>query len=94
MIGTLDPFVEDESKKSYKCGPVYFYEAKAGSVLADHSHEMAETLWIIEGSGEITIDEETEIFEAPCVIKIKASVYHKFMPKTDVKFIEHRHKVE
>lgn len=90
MIKPWQPFAKDEQKTAYKAGPVYFYEAKAGAVLADHAHKNAETLWIIEGSGQILIGNKTAEFEAPCIIEVPANVYHKFMPGTDVKFIEQR----
>lgn len=91
MKNDLKPFVDDDQKKGYETGPVYYYEAKAGAVLADHTHETAETLWVIEGNGKIQIDDKTDEFEAVCRINIPANAYHKFEATTDVKFIELRH---
>jgi quercetin dioxygenase-like cupin family protein len=91
-IEPLKPIKQNESRTTYECGPVFYITAKAGGVLADHTHEEAETLWVLEGKGRIQVGEETTEFEAPCILKIPASVYHKFLPETDVNFIEQIHK--
>lgn len=90
----IKPFVDDGQKKGFEIGPVYYYEAKAGAILADHAHDMAETLWVMNGRGQIIIGESMINFEAPCEIQIPANIYHKFMPITDVKFIELRHETK
>jgi mannose-6-phosphate isomerase-like protein (cupin superfamily) len=93
---TLEPLSsikQNESRTTYECGPVFYITAKAASILADHTHKEAETLWIVEGRGKIQVGEETADFKAPCIIKIPASVYHKFLPETDVNFIEQIHEV-
>jgi quercetin dioxygenase-like cupin family protein len=87
----LKPFKNNESRTTYECGPVFYITAKAGGVLADHIHDEAETLWILSGNGKIQVDEEVFGFEAPCILKIPGGVYHKFLPKTDVNFIEQIH---
>jgi quercetin dioxygenase-like cupin family protein len=87
----LTPIKQNNSRTTYKCGPVFYITAKAGGVLADHTHDEAETLWILEGKGKIQVGEDTQEFEAPCTLKIPPGVYHKFMPGTDVNFIEQIH---
>lgn len=89
-----EPLTEIEHKlgrTKYTCGPVVYIKAEAGSTLADHTHDESETLWIISGKGKMQIDEETHEFEGPCILKVQGSIYHKFMPETDVDFIELRH---
>jgi quercetin dioxygenase-like cupin family protein len=70
---------------------VFYIEAKTGGVLADHTHKDAETLWIISGKGQLQVGEETIEFASPCILKIPGGIYHKFIPKTDVNFIEQIH---
>lgn len=87
------PLVEIEQKPGrtkYTCGPVVFIKAQAGSILADHTHEQPETLWIISGKGKFLVGEKTYGFEGPCILKVTSGVYHKFIPITDVDFIELR----
>jgi quercetin dioxygenase-like cupin family protein len=87
----LKPIKQNESRATYECGPVFYITAKAGGILADHTHDEAETLWIVSGKGKILVGDETTEFEAPCILKIPGSIYHKFMPITDVNFIEQIH---
>lgn len=91
------PFTDisaNDARTTYKCGPVYFIEAKAGKILADHVHDAAETLWIISGKGKLEIADEVINFEAPCILKVPGGVYHKFLPETDVRFVEQKHEVQ
>jgi mannose-6-phosphate isomerase-like protein (cupin superfamily) len=91
----IEPITDIECKPGrtkYTCGPVVFIEAEAGGVLADHVHPESETLWIISGKGKIQVGEKTHSFEGPCILKVPGNIYHKFMPITDVNFIEMRHK--
>jgi mannose-6-phosphate isomerase-like protein (cupin superfamily) len=90
----LKPIKENKARVTYQCGPVFYISAKAGGVLADHKHSEAETLWIVEGRGRIQVGEEISEFEAPCIVEIPSGVYHKFMPETDVNFIEQLHEAE
>jgi mannose-6-phosphate isomerase-like protein (cupin superfamily) len=87
----LEPIKQNESRTTYECGPVFYISAKAAGILADHTHDEAETLWILEGKGKIQVGEETSEFSAPCILKIPGKTYHKFMPETDVNFIEQIH---
>jgi mannose-6-phosphate isomerase-like protein (cupin superfamily) len=90
----LKPIKQNESRATYECGPVFYIEAKAGGTLADHTHDEAETLWIVSGNGKIQVGEETTQFEAPCILEIPGGVYHKFLPVTDVNFIEQIHEAK
>src|SRR5437868_3900331 len=87
----LRPIKQNESRTTYECGPVFYITAKAGGILADHTHIEAETLWIVEGRGKLQAGEETTEFEAPCILEIPGGIYHKFLPETDVNFIEQIH---
>ena len=86
----LEPFAKNNARTTYKCGPVYFVQAEAGGTLADHTHDEAETLWIIDGKGKIQVGDDTAEFEGPCILKVPGGVYHKFMPATNVNFVEQR----
>jgi quercetin dioxygenase-like cupin family protein len=77
----LEPVKQNDSRITYECGPVFYIKAKASSILADHTHGEAETLWIVEGKGSIQIGEETTEFEAPAYLKFQAEFIINFCRK-------------
>lgn len=86
----LEPLVPTKIENDvviYPCGPVHYVAAKAGRILADHTHDEAEILWIISGSGEMIVANGKAEFTGPQTVHIPAGVYHKFLAKTDVNFI-------
>lgn len=86
-----EPFTEIEHKPGrtkYTCGSVVYIEAEAGGILADHTHPESETLWIISGKGKMQVGDTTYDFEGPCILKVPGNIYHKFMPETEVIFVE------
>ena len=88
-----EPLTDVERKPGrtkYTCGPVVYIEAEAGATLADHIHDEPEKLWIISGKGEFLVGDKTHKFEGPCILEVPGGIYHKFMPETDVNFIEQR----
>lgn len=89
-VTNLEPFDVNESRTVYDAGPVFYITAPKDAVLADHTHDEAETLTIVSGTAEIQIGEKVEVAKAPCVVKIPSGIYHKFTAKTKVDFIEQR----
>lgn len=90
----LEPTSDNETRTVYTCGSVFYIEAQAGHVLADHVHEQAETLWILEGRGKIQVGDQTYAFKAPCTLKIPGDTYHKLKTETGVRLIEQKHKTQ
>jgi len=91
LADDLIPFAVEGDKTIYKTGPVYHISAKQGMVLADHTHDDAETIWFLEGEAELQVSEEIERIKAPCQFSIDSNIYHKLTALTDITFIEQRH---
>lgn len=77
----------DERGVIYKCGSINYIVRKSGTVSGDHTHGEEETLYLVEGKCELTIDEETQSMEAPSKVFIPKNVYHKLVALTDIKII-------
>lgn len=71
----------------YRCEPINYIVRKKGTVSANHTHEEAETLYLVEGKVELTIGKETEIVEAPKKFSVKPNEYYKVVALTDIKLI-------
>lgn len=87
----LKPIFAADGKVIYKTGSVYNISAQQGTILSDHSHDEAETIWLIYGEAEIQIGEVIERAKAPCEFYVGPKVYHKFTAITDINFVEERH---
>lgn len=78
---------KDERGIIYRCEPVNYIVRKKGTISADHTHQKAETLYLIEGKVELTIGKETEVVEAPKKFFVGPNEYHKVKALTDIKLI-------
>ena len=78
---------QDERGIIYRCEPVNYIVRKKGTISANHKHEEAETLYLVEGSVELTIGSETEHIKAPKKFFIPSKEYHKLVALTDIKLI-------
>ena len=81
---------EDERGIIYDCGKVGYIFRKQGTVSANHVHEDAETLYLVEGRVELTIGDKTQVAEAPIKIEIPSNIYHKLVALTDIRIVEER----
>jgi glyoxylate utilization-related uncharacterized protein len=64
---------EDHRGVVYDCGEVMFVSRKEGSVTADHSHDdESETLYLVRGKIELTIEGDVREIQAPAKIFIPA----------------------
>lgn len=81
---------EDERGIIYDCGKVGYIFRKQGTISADHTHEDAETLYLVEGKVKLTVGDETQEVEAPVKIEIPSNVYHKLIALTDIRIVEER----
>ena len=78
---------QDERGIIYRCDPVNYIVRKKGTISANHRHEEAETLYLIEGSVELTIGAETKNIKAPKKFFISSNEYHRLVALTDIKLI-------
>ncbi len=78
---------KDERGIIYKTGPANYIARKKGTISANHTHEEAETLYLVEGKVELTIGKETKTLEAPVKVAIAGNEYHKLVALTDIKLI-------
>ncbi len=74
----------------YDCGKSSFIARKKGSVSADHTHEDAETIYLVKGEIELTIGEETQIVKAPVKFSYAGNIYHKLIALTDIELVINR----
>lgn len=81
---------EDERGIIYDCGKVGYIFRRQGTISANHTHEDAETLYLVEGKAELTVGEETQEVEAPIKIEIPSNGYHKLIALTDIRMVEER----
>ena len=69
----------------YNCGDgVGYIVRKKGTVSANHAHIEPETLYLVKGKIELTVDSQTEKVEAPAKIDIDSNVYHKLIALSDI----------
>ncbi len=87
QINDIKVLKQDERGTIYRCNPVNYIVRRKGTISADHTHEEAETLYLVEGKVELTIGKETENVEAPIKVFIPSNEYHKLIALTDIKFI-------
>jgi len=86
---TLDiPIIKhDDRGLIYRCEPVNYIVRKKGTTSADHTHNEAERLYLVEGKVRLTIGNETKNIEAPIKVFIPQKEYHKLLALTDIKLI-------
>ena len=61
---------KDERGIIYNCDKVGFIIRKKGAISADHTHQEAESLYLVNGEVEITVENETALMKAPSKILI------------------------
>lgn len=74
----------------YDCGKSGFISRKKGTVSADHKHNDLETIYLVKGRVELTIDKEVQIVKAPVMFRIDSNVYHKLVALTDIELVIER----
>ncbi|PKV52535.1 Cupin domain-containing protein [Aquimarina sp. MAR_2010_214] len=65
-----------------------FWEIKKGAVLPLHSHIHEQTTQVLEGKLELTIGEETNIYENGFVAVIPPNVVHSGIALTDCRVLD------
>lgn len=87
QIDDIKVLKQDERGTIYNCKPVNYIIRKKSTVSADHTHEEAETLYIVEGKVELTIGKDTKNVQALVKVFIPPNEYHKLIALTDIKLI-------
>lgn len=87
QIESIKILKKDERGIIYRCDPINYIVRKKGTISADHNHEEEETIYLVEGRAEFTVDKETQDIESPTKFSISSNVYHKLVAKTDIKLI-------
>ncbi len=86
-IGSVPVVKHDERGFIYRTGSVNYISRKKGTVSANHTHPEPETIFLVEGKGELTVGHEKQIIEAPVKVTIRAHEYHKLVALTDIRLI-------
>ena len=60
----------------------------AGSPLPEHSHVHEQTIQLMEGTFDFTIDGETKTFHSPTIIVVPSNVKHSGKAVTDCRIID------
>ena len=87
-ITPLKKIKSDDRGVIYDCDKVGFIVRQKGSISANHSHSMAETLYLVCGQVELTIGDKVQKVIAPAKIDIKGGDFHKLVALTDIMIIE------
>ncbi len=53
-----------------------YWDVDAGNALPEHSHPHEQVFNLLEGSFELTVDNETQLIEAGCVVVIPSNALH------------------
>ncbi|MBT4349258.1 hypothetical protein HOD19_00545 [bacterium] len=78
---------KDERGTKYQAeGFKIFYRDK-NTITGDNAENVAELIYFITGSAEITLEDKTWVVEAPAKVEFPAKTYHKIKALTDVSFI-------
>ncbi|MAG60174.1 hypothetical protein CL619_00155 [archaeon] len=78
---------EDDRGIILDCGKSSFISRKKGSVSANHKHVDPETVYLVKGKIELTIEDETKIVEAPMMFRTESNEYHKLVALTDIDLV-------
>ena len=69
---------------AYDCDTVYYICLDKGAQASDHTHEHEETVYLMDGSVEFILGDETHVVNSPSKITIPPDTYHKFTALSDV----------
>lgn len=86
-LETIKIIKSDERGVIYDCGKSSFISRQKGSISADHTHEDAETIYLVKGEVELTIGDETKIVQAPIKFSYPGNTYHKLVALTDIELV-------
>jgi mannose-6-phosphate isomerase-like protein (cupin superfamily) len=78
---------ENEKGRVYQGNGFKVVYRNKGAISGNNAENAHEFLYFITGAAEVTIENKTEMIEAPAKIEIPAKTYHKIIPQTDVSCI-------
>jgi len=78
---------EDERGKVYQVDDLKIYYRNKNTISGNNSKNAKETIYLITGSAEITIEDAMWTAQAPAKIEIPAKTYHKIRALSDISFV-------
>lgn len=75
---------ENEKGKNYQADGFKITYRYQGAVSGDNAENLRETLYLITGKAEVTVEESSNVVEGPAKIEIPAKTYHKIKALTDI----------
>jgi quercetin dioxygenase-like cupin family protein len=84
MIEKVNIIEQSKWCTAYDCDIILYIRLKKWTSASDHIHGHAETVFLMEGEGEMILWNKKKIIKAPAKLIIPANTYHKFTALTDV----------
>ena len=78
---------QDYRGKVYETDNLKIFYRKKNSISGDNSENVAETIYFVHGSAEITLEDKAWKIKAPEKIEFPAKTYHKIKALTDIIFV-------
>lgn len=78
---------ENDKGKTYQADGFKIFYRHKDSISGDNAKNPEELIYLIAGSAEITLRNDTWTIEAPAKIEFPANTYHKIKALTDISFI-------
>ncbi len=78
---------EKKEGKNYQADGFKIYYRYKNMIAGDNSENLKETIYLVTGKAEVTLENFTQTVEAPAKIEFPAKTYHKIRALTDIAFI-------
>ncbi len=78
---------EKKEDKNYQAEDFKIYYRHKGMIAGDNSLNAEELIYLISGSTEVALEDDTWVVEAPAKIEFPAKTYHKLKALTDIAFV-------
>jgi len=78
---------DNEKGKTYQADDFKIIYRYKDTISGDNSENVAEVIYLISGSAEVTLKGTKSIVQAPTKIEFPAKTYHKIKALTDISFI-------
>ena len=84
MIEDIKIIEQNKEYVAYDCDAMLYVHLQKWAIVSDHTHTHQETVFLMAGTVEMIMGNETQTITAPQKIVIPANTYHKFTALTDV----------
>ena len=78
---------EKNEGKNYQADGFKVYYRYKDMVAGNNTENVKETIYLISGKAEFTLEDKTWTEEAPAKIEFPAKTYHKIKALTDIAFV-------